>query len=186
LDYCLVVAARLVPGNEHECPILYELVDGFVQAAGRGIMKVLIVDRGLLDGANLGRLKTDYHIDTVIPLKTNMDAYQDVMGLTRLVWGCLEVCYTGSCLAPIARPRLELPQAPCAGKATKLRTTLREAGVVSHERKAQLLKVTAGGLNPLGFGGSFPHRSIGNLLLCSESPLFSGEYRGAPTGPLAS
>ena len=79
-----MVAARLVPGNEHECPILYELVDGFVQAAGRGIMKVLIVDRGLLDGANLGRLKTDYHIDTVIPLKTNMDAYHDVMGLTRL------------------------------------------------------------------------------------------------------
>ena len=84
LDYCLVVAARLLPGNEHECPILYALVDGFVQAVGRGIMKVLIVDRGLLDGANLGRLKTDYHIDTVIPLKTNMDAYQDVMGLTRL------------------------------------------------------------------------------------------------------
>jgi Transposase DDE domain len=84
LDYCLVVAARLVPGNEHECPILYELVDGFVEAVGQGMMKVLIVDRGLLDGANLGRLKTTYHIDTVIPLKTNMDAYQDVMGLTRL------------------------------------------------------------------------------------------------------
>jgi hypothetical protein len=51
---------------------------------GRGIMKVLIVDRGLLDGANLGRLKTEYHIDTVIPLRTNMDAYHDVIGLTRL------------------------------------------------------------------------------------------------------
>jgi hypothetical protein len=84
LDYCLVAAARLVPGNEHECPILYELVDGFVQAVGQGIMKVLIVDRGLLDGANLGRLKTEYHIDTLVPLKTNMDAYHDVMGLTRL------------------------------------------------------------------------------------------------------
>jgi hypothetical protein len=84
LDYCLVVAARLVGGNEHECPILYELVDGFLEAVGQGIMKVLIVDRGLLDGANLGRLKTQYHIDTLVPLKTNMDAYQDVMGLTRL------------------------------------------------------------------------------------------------------
>ena len=84
LDYFLVVAARVVPGNDHECPILYKLVDGFVRAAGRWIMKVLILDRGLLDGPNIGRLKTDYQIDTVIPLKTNMDAYKDVMGLTRL------------------------------------------------------------------------------------------------------
>ena len=47
-------------------------------------MKALILDRGLLDGQAIGRLKTEYHIDTIIPLKTNMDAYQDVMGLTRL------------------------------------------------------------------------------------------------------
>ena len=47
-------------------------------------MKGLILYRGLLDGPDIGRLKTEYHIDTVIPLKTNMDAYQDVMGLTRL------------------------------------------------------------------------------------------------------
>jgi hypothetical protein len=84
LDYFLTVAARVVPGNDHECPILYELVDGFVRAAGRGVMKVLILDRGLLDGPNIGRLKTEHHIDTVIPLRTNMDAYRDVMGLTHL------------------------------------------------------------------------------------------------------
>ena len=84
LDFFLVVAACLVPGNQHECPLLYELVDGFVNAVGKGVMKVLILDRGLLDGPAIGRLKTQYHIDTVIPLKTNMDAYQDVMGLTRL------------------------------------------------------------------------------------------------------
>lgn len=84
LDYFLVVAARLVSGNKHECPILYELVDGFVKAVGPRVMKVLILDRGLLDGPNIGWLKTEHHIDTVIPLKTNMDAYQDVMGLTRL------------------------------------------------------------------------------------------------------
>jgi hypothetical protein len=84
LDYFLVAAARLVPGNKHECPILYELVEDFVKAVGRRVMKVLIVDRGLLDGPGIGRLKTEHHIDTVVPLKTNMDAYQDVMGLTRL------------------------------------------------------------------------------------------------------
>jgi len=89
LNLFLTVAARVVPGNQHECPILYELVDDFVKAVDPGRMKVLVVDRGLIDGANMARLKTDYHIDTVVPLRKNMNAYQDVMGLTRLkdfVW----------------------------------------------------------------------------------------------------
>ena len=84
LDLFLTVAARIVPGNNHECPILYEMVDDFVKAVDRGRMKVLMVDRGLIDGANMGRLKTDYQIDTVVPLKKNMDAYKDAIGLTRL------------------------------------------------------------------------------------------------------
>ncbi len=84
LNLFLTVAARVVPGNRHEYPILYELVDDFVKAVDRGWMKVLVVDRGLIDGANMARLKTSYHIDTIVPLRKNMDAYQDVMGLTRL------------------------------------------------------------------------------------------------------
>jgi hypothetical protein len=84
LDLFLTVAAHVAPGNRHECPILYELVDGFVKAVDRGWMKVLVVDRGLIDGANIARLKTSYNIDTVVPLRKNMDAYQDVMGLMRL------------------------------------------------------------------------------------------------------
>ena len=90
LDLFLTVAGRVVGGRSHECPILYELVDGFVNAAGRGWMKILILDRGFVDGAQIGRLKAHYHIDTVMPLKTNMDAYHDVVGLTRLPdfsWG---------------------------------------------------------------------------------------------------
>jgi len=83
LDYFFVVAARVVPGNQNEGPILYELVGEFVRATP-GVMKVLIVDRGLVDGPRIGRLKIEYHIDTVIPLRENMDAYADVMGLTRL------------------------------------------------------------------------------------------------------
>lgn len=83
LDYFLVVGARVVSGNQHECPLLYALVDELVKATGGGVMKVLIVDRGMLDGRQIGRLKTQHHIDTVIPLRHNMDAYTDVMGLTR-------------------------------------------------------------------------------------------------------
>src|SRR6266851_5065433 len=79
LDLFLTVAARVVPGNRHECPILYELVDGFVKAVDRGWMKILMVDRGLINGANIGRLKRDHQVDTVVPLKKNMDAYQDML-----------------------------------------------------------------------------------------------------------
>ncbi len=96
LDLFLTVAARVVPGNRHECPILYELVDGFVKAVDRGWMKVLLVDRGLIDGANIGRLKSDYQVDTIVPLKKNMNAYQDAMGLTGLkdfVWEPYQLPY---------------------------------------------------------------------------------------------
>jgi hypothetical protein len=83
LDFFFVVAARVVSGRRHECPILYELVDGLVKAVGRDVMKILIVDRGLIDGAQIARLQQQYRIDTIVPVRTNMDVYADVIGLTR-------------------------------------------------------------------------------------------------------
>jgi hypothetical protein len=84
LEFFFVVAARVVGGRRHECPILYELADQFVKAAGPSVMKMLIVDRGLIDGPQMGRLKQVHHVDTLVPLRTNMDAYADAIGLTRL------------------------------------------------------------------------------------------------------
>jgi hypothetical protein len=68
LDFFLTVAAHVMPGNEHECPVLYRLVDDFVKAVDRGRMKVLLVDRGLIDGAQMARLKREHNIDTIVPL----------------------------------------------------------------------------------------------------------------------
>lgn len=84
LDSFLVVAARVVPGRRHECPILYELVEEVVRAVHQGFSKVLIVDRGLIDGQRMGHLKQKLAIDTIVPLRTNMDLYADAIGLTRL------------------------------------------------------------------------------------------------------
>jgi hypothetical protein len=84
LDFFFVVAARVVSGRRHECPILYELVEEVVQAVHKGVMKVLIVDRGLIDGERMGHLKRKLAIDTIVPLRTNMDLYADAIGLTRL------------------------------------------------------------------------------------------------------
>lgn len=84
LDFFFVVAARVVPGRRHECPILYELVEEVVRAVRQGVIKVLIVDRGLIDGERMGHLKQKLAIDTIVPLRSNMDLYADAIGLTRL------------------------------------------------------------------------------------------------------
>lgn len=84
LDFFFVVAARVVSGRRHECPILYELVEEVVRAVHKGLIKVLIVDRGLIDGERMGHLKQKLAIDTIVPLRTNMDLYADAIGLTRL------------------------------------------------------------------------------------------------------
>jgi hypothetical protein len=79
----------MVSGRRHECPILYDLVEEVVRAVHHGFIKVLIVDRGLIDGQRIGRLKQEFAIDTIVPLRTNMDLYADAIGLTRLpgfVW----------------------------------------------------------------------------------------------------
>ena len=84
LDFFFVVAARVVSGRRHECPILYELVEEVVRAVHKGFIKILIVDRGLIDGPRMGHLKQKLGIDTIVPLRTNMDLYADAIGLTRL------------------------------------------------------------------------------------------------------
>ncbi len=84
LDFFFVVAARVVSGRRHECPILYELVEEVVQAVHTGVIKVLVVDRGLIDGERMGHLQQKLGIDTIVPLRTNMDLYADAIGLTRL------------------------------------------------------------------------------------------------------
>jgi hypothetical protein len=84
LDFFVVVAARVVSGRRHECPILYELVQEVVRAVHPGVIQVLIVDRGLIDGERMGYLKQKLAIDTIVPLRTNMDLYADAIGLTRL------------------------------------------------------------------------------------------------------
>jgi hypothetical protein len=82
-DFFLYAAVAVVSGKAHECPVLYRLVDDFMEAVGRGTMKRLILDRGFLDGKQIGRCKQDYGIDVLIPLKKNMDVYKDVLGLMR-------------------------------------------------------------------------------------------------------
>ena len=80
----IVVGVRVLRADQAESTALWELVDGFVAAVGRGAMKILIVDRGFIDGPQIGRLKTEHGIDTVIPIRSDMDILKDVRGVVTL------------------------------------------------------------------------------------------------------
>jgi len=57
-----------------------ELVKGFLSAHGAGLMKVLVYDRGFLDGAWLADLKRQ-GIDSICPLKSNMVTLDEALRL---------------------------------------------------------------------------------------------------------
>jgi len=80
-EFFLYAGLEVTTGSEHECPILYRLVEQFVAVHGKGVMKRLILDRGFLDGAAIGRCKEEWGIDVLIPAKSNMDIFVDAVGL---------------------------------------------------------------------------------------------------------
>jgi hypothetical protein len=83
-DFFLYSGMRIVPGNIHECPVLWEMVDEFVSVMGKGLIKDLILDRGFLDGEAIAKAKTEYGIDVTIGVKRNMNVFEDAMGLANL------------------------------------------------------------------------------------------------------
>jgi hypothetical protein len=82
-EFFVFVAVKVMSGKDHESPVLYELVKQFVEAAGPGVMKRLILDRGFIDGEAISLCKNKYGIDVLIPIRRNMDLYTDAMALFR-------------------------------------------------------------------------------------------------------
>lgn len=83
-EFFFFVAMHLTSGNAHECPIIYNMVENFLQIVGRGIMKWFIVDRGLIDGKQMAHLKKDWGVDTLTGLKSNLAILEDARGLLRM------------------------------------------------------------------------------------------------------
>lgn len=82
-EFFFYFGVRVVPGAAHESPVVYELVEQFIEAVGSGVMKLLILDRGFLDGKAIGQCRRKHRIDVLIPLKKNMDLFVDAMGLAQ-------------------------------------------------------------------------------------------------------
>jgi len=80
-DYFLYAGTHLGAGSASALKAGEKLVDGFVGNFGKRIIKWLIADRGFIDGGMISRFKKDYYIDTLIPLKSNMDVFTDALGI---------------------------------------------------------------------------------------------------------
>ena len=80
----VVVGIRLLKADESEATALWPLVDTFLATMGPDVMKVLLLDRGFINGAQIGRLKRDHGVDTVIPIRSDMNLQDDVRGLMQL------------------------------------------------------------------------------------------------------
>ncbi len=79
----LVVAAKVVPIQKHESKYTLTLVQQAVKNLGKGVLRVLLIDRGFLDGQDLWTLKHRMGIDFVVPAKDNMRITGDARGLCR-------------------------------------------------------------------------------------------------------
>jgi hypothetical protein len=83
-DRFVVAGLRVLRDNEAEATAFWPLVDTFLATVGANVMKVLLLDRGFIDGPAIGRLKREHDVDTVIPIRSNMNLQADVRGLMQL------------------------------------------------------------------------------------------------------
>jgi hypothetical protein len=75
-DYSLRCGTTVRPGKAAESPAVRPLVERFVDAVGPGVMKLLLFDRGLIDGPTVAALKRR-GVDSLFPLKHGMDLWTD-------------------------------------------------------------------------------------------------------------
>jgi len=73
----IVVAAKVVKIQEHESQFTRELLHLGVTNLGPGVIRVLLIDRGFLDGLTLWQIKHGEGVDFVIPAKDGMHVKTD-------------------------------------------------------------------------------------------------------------
>lgn len=70
-------------GNQDELKQGRPLVDDFVEAVGKGVMKLVITDRGYISGEFITHVKKDLAADVLMPLRKNMEALTDPIRLAK-------------------------------------------------------------------------------------------------------
>jgi Transposase DDE domain len=133
----LVAGLAVLRDNESEATAFWPVLDTFLGAVGKGVMKVLVLDRGFINGAQIGRLKADHGIDTVIPIRSDMDLQEDVRGLMKLPT-CWEE-YHGKHREPLADVSASSHGQPMHPKAAKREKTRQQtlAGKAQEAEKSR-------------------------------------------------
>lgn len=77
-----VAGYELGPGNEDELVQAERLLPMFCKN-NPNVMKELIADRGYISGPLMEKMKLDYNVDIMVPLKKNMTAYVDAVAVAK-------------------------------------------------------------------------------------------------------
>lgn len=73
----LIVAAQVAPINQHDSNFTLDLLKQAKANVGQGVIEVLVMDRGFLDGQTLWTIKQTYGVDFIIPSKDDMHVTTD-------------------------------------------------------------------------------------------------------------
>ena len=106
-DYYMFAGGHVGRGDESGLKRGEQLVDQFVSQMGKGVIKLVIMDREFIDGAMISRFKKIHGIDCLVPLKSNMHALLDALGIAEMVKRASRLFGQGGDLYP--RSHLDLP-----------------------------------------------------------------------------
>ncbi len=77
------VAMDITTAEKADCTYLKTMVEKGISNIGEDKLKLLVADRGFIDGGQMWSIKYEKGIDFIIPAKKNMDVWQDVVGLRK-------------------------------------------------------------------------------------------------------
>jgi hypothetical protein len=73
----LIVAAQVATINKHDSKFTLDLLKQAIANVGEGVIEVLLMDRGFLDGESLWTIKHTYGVDFIVPGKDDMHVTTD-------------------------------------------------------------------------------------------------------------
>lgn len=73
------IAMYIVSADKADCKYLLSLVEKGEENLGKGRIKVVVADRGFIDGNAMWKLKYEKGIDFIIPAKSKMDIWEDAI-----------------------------------------------------------------------------------------------------------
>jgi hypothetical protein len=137
-EYLLYSGARLVREGG-EVQQLLPLVDDFVGSVSGGVMKLLILDRGFIDGRSITSIKKEYGVDVLLPLKSKMNMTTDAWKLSEVDRNPWQVWEPPAKQAPVDPP--QRPERIRRAEKKRQETVARKKKEAGIEEKPLLVRV---------------------------------------------